>query len=110
MATFSDEPVMLCLASLCYRSFGSGTVGRFHVDTVQRSIAAGLESLPPLENDWELVWGPAVYRAPVSLLDDELMYVVRRRTGPATHVVATRHHDSPLLRSGHGTAAVIGRT
>src|SRR5258706_9964997 len=90
MANFSDEQVMLCLAALCYRGFSSSTVGRFHVDAVGRAIARGLDTLAPLEREWELVWGPAAYRSPFSLLDDELMYVVRRRRAPARYVVAIR--------------------
>ena len=38
----------------------------------------------------ELVWGPIAYRAPFSLVDDSLMYVVRGRADPHEYVVVVR--------------------
>ena len=90
MPPFDDDQVMLCLAGLTYRGFSEGTVGRFHVDLGRRAIAQGLKTLPPLAGKWELVWGPASYRAPLSLLDDELMYVARSLEVRDRYVVAIR--------------------
>lgn len=87
---YTDDQTMLCLAGLAYRGFNDAAVGRFHGDAVQRAIQHGLDDLAPVKGEWDLVWGPAVYRSPTSLLDDELMYVVRRRQAPARYVVAIR--------------------
>jgi hypothetical protein len=87
---FTDDRVMLCLAGLAYRGFNDAAAGRFHTDAVRRAVAAGLQTLAPVAGDWELVWGPAVYRAPGSLLDDEMMYVVRRVEGPPRYAVVVR--------------------
>lgn len=88
---FRDDQVMMCLASLSYRGFIEGSQGRFHTDLGRRAIVGGFETLPPLQDGkWELVWGPASYRAPLSLLDDEFMYVVRSGDGRNRYVVVIR--------------------
>ena len=87
---FTDDQVMLCLAGLTYRGFNDAAVGAFHTDVVRRAIMHGLDRLPPVAGEWEMVWGPAIYRAATSLLDDELMYVVRGRKRPSRYVVAIR--------------------
>ena len=89
-ARFSDDQVLLCLAGLAYRGFNDAAVGGLHTDAVRRAITQGLNTLSPLAGGWELVWGPVSYRAPLSLLDDGLMYVVRNRQAPHRYVVAIR--------------------
>ncbi|HEX7423498.1 MAG TPA: hypothetical protein VF311_06380, partial [Terriglobales bacterium] len=39
---------------------------------------------------WDIVWGPACCRAPVTVFDDTLVYVVRCRLTPARYVVVIR--------------------
>ncbi len=90
MSAFTDDQVMLCLAGLAYRGFNDPAAGRFHTDVVRRAVMNGLDTLAPVAGEWELVWGPAAYRAPGSLLDDEMMYVVRQHRHPARYVVAIR--------------------
>jgi hypothetical protein len=77
-AQFTDEQVMFCLAGLSYQGFIDGAAGRFHTEVGRQTIVQGLRSLKPLDGGWDIVWGPTSYRAPLSLLDDELMFVVRK--------------------------------
>jgi hypothetical protein len=51
----------------------------------------------PLVEDWELVWGPVVYRFKHVLYNDNLLYAVRRRDDPTTIAVSTRGTNSPAL-------------
>ncbi len=89
--TFTDEhKEALCLSGITYRGFGVGGGGWMHGDTLHTAISEGLENVPITKGNWELVWGPVAYRAPLSLVDDALMYVVRRRADPARHVVVIR--------------------
>lgn len=83
----TDEQLMFFLAALTYRGFSDGSPGRFHTDLIGRAIDRALKDFAPALGPWELVWGPAIYRAPLSGLDDELMYVVRNGT---RYVVAIR--------------------
>ncbi|HEV7733975.1 MAG TPA: hypothetical protein VGR62_17525 [Candidatus Binatia bacterium] len=90
MPAFDDHQIMLCLAGLAYRGVHRTGAGRFHTETIGRSIAEGLDTLPPLASGWDLAWGPAGYRAPVSVIDDTLLYVARDRQRPRRYVVAIR--------------------
>lgn len=85
---FTDEQVMLCLAALAYRGYLDASLAR--VNATRLAIARGLHTLAPLRDGWDLVWGPACYRAPVSVFDDALVYVVRRRRSPACYAVVIR--------------------
>lgn len=49
----------------------------------------------PLASDWELIWGPVVYRFDVALYNDNLVYVVRRRDAPSTLAVVLRGTNGP---------------
>lgn len=89
-AQFTDEQVMLCLAGLSYQGFLDGAAGRFHTEVGRQTIAQGLQSLKPLGVGWELVWGPMSYRAPLSFLDDELMFVARQSGTTDRYAVVLR--------------------
>jgi len=85
---FADEQVMLCLAALSYRGYLDASPG--HTNAVQLAITRGLQTLAPVRDAWDIVWGPAGYRAPVTVFDDTLVYVVRCRLTPARYVVVIR--------------------
>jgi hypothetical protein len=70
-----DDKVMLCLAALTYRGFGSVLPQSLPHTKLPELIAAGLAELSPLEKRWKLAWGPATYRAATSLFDDAMMFV-----------------------------------
>ena len=85
---FTDEQVMLCLAALSYRGYLDASPG--HTNAVRLAIARGLQTLAPVRDAWDIVWGPACYRAPVTVFDDTLVYVVRCRLTPTRYVVVIR--------------------
>ena len=88
---FTDEQVMLCLAGISYRGFfQAGSHGPLAGDVLQAPIERGLNTLAPLRDGWDLVWGPAHYRGPLSLFDEKLMYVVQDRRRSNRYVVVLR--------------------
>lgn len=54
------------------------------------ALLDGLQTLAPVKNAWELVWGPATGRDRGQVVDSSAMYVVRSRRAPNRSVVAIR--------------------
>ena len=88
----SDRQKMLCLAALSYRSYADWTPGTVRDARLRETIENGLKDprLPLLENQWSLVWGPESYRAPLSLVDDSMMFVAREVGGAKRYAVVVR--------------------
>ncbi len=89
-ARFEEARPMLVLAALAYRGFDGGLTPRLQAERLEGAVTRGLVNLANVAGPWELVWGPIAYRAPFSLVDDSLMYVVRGRTNPHEYVVVVR--------------------
>ena len=51
---------------------------------------AGLHTLPPVKDEWTLVWGPATSRSGPDAFDSAAMYVVQSRRAPTRYVVVIR--------------------
>jgi hypothetical protein len=82
---------MLCLAALTYRRYSSWIPGRLHDLGLRKAVNDGLKTFEPLPSgNWRLVWGPESYRAPLSLVDDAMMFVVRQEANPPRYVIAVR--------------------
>jgi hypothetical protein len=81
---------MLTLAGLAYRGFLDLLRGGAHTEAVRRALLDGLHSLPPVRDEWSLVWGPATSRSGPDAFDSAAMYVVQHRREPARYVVAIR--------------------
>lgn len=89
---FTDEQLeALVLSTITYRDFGLTGAGWIHGESIHTAVHEGLEDVPLTKDRFDLVWGPVVYRAPLSLVDDAMMYVVRRRDAdPPRYVVVVR--------------------
>jgi len=88
-----DEKMMLALAALTYR----GIVGneRGAQGPLRKALVPWLRALGPLGfGQWDPQWGPASFRVPLSLVDDAMVYVARRKDPPdrdrAHYVIAIR--------------------
>ena len=81
---------MLTLAGLAYRGFHDLLRGAAHADVVRRALLDGLHTLPPIKDEWSLVWGPVTSRSGPDAFDSAAIYVVRNRREPARYVVAIR--------------------
>lgn len=86
----SPEQVLLTLAGLAYRGFHDLLRGEPHTDAVRRALLDGLHTLPPVKDEWSLVWGPVTSRSGPEAFDSAAMYVVQNRREPARYVVAIR--------------------
>jgi hypothetical protein len=71
-APWTADQVMFTLAYLAYDG-ESSTDPHF----VMKQLLHDLATVAPLQQQWELVWGPALYKLPIGLLDDNMWYVVR---------------------------------
>ena len=81
---------MVTLAGLAYRGFHDLLRGPAHADVVRRALLDGLHTMPPLKDEWSLVWGPVTSRSGPDAFDSAAMYVVRNRREPTRYVVAIR--------------------
>jgi triacylglycerol lipase len=90
MAPFTDQHVMLTLAGLSYRGFANLAPGQSHTDAVRAALLDGLATLPPVKDEWTLIWGPATMRDRGDLFDSAAMYVVRSQRPPTRDVVVIR--------------------
>jgi hypothetical protein len=85
-----SEQVLLTLAGLAYRGFHDFLRGASHPDAVRRALLDGLHALPPVKDEWILVWGPVTSRSGPDAFDSAAMYVVQNRRAPTRYVVAIR--------------------
>ena len=101
MAVVRTEPVapgtdldsareMLVLSMLSYRAYHDLRPGEVQLARLRRAVERGLTELPVVADRWELVWGPAAYRAPFTVFDENVLYVVRNRTDTRRFAVVTR--------------------
>lgn len=91
-ATDAEREVreMLVLALLSYRGFANVTAPLPGTAPLRGAIARGLETLAPVKGCWQIVWGPAAYRAPFSVFDSTMAYVARGIEDPNRYVVVIR--------------------
>jgi hypothetical protein len=94
-STTSSKPAttpqeMLVLAMLSYRAYHSLRPGEVQLARLYGAVEDGLATLEPLGENWELVWGPAAYRAPFTTFDENVMYLVHDRRTPNRYAVVVR--------------------
>ena len=87
---YRTEQVLLTLAGLAYRGFHDLLVGAPHADAVRGALLDGLHTLPPVKDEWILVWGPAASQSGPDAFDSAAMYVVQNRRVPTRYVVVIR--------------------
>jgi len=90
MANFNDERVLLTLAALTYRGFQDVLGGSLHEEIVSGAVFDGLQTLAPVKDEWDLIWGPATDRDRGLAIDTNMMYVARSLSAPNRLVVAIR--------------------
>ena len=87
---FSNEQTMLTLAMASYAGFFDTGTNRMVEATLTHQVEALLQTLPPLQKDWELAFGPVTYRLPWTPVDQDMMFAVRSRSEPHRYVIAIR--------------------
>jgi hypothetical protein len=86
--TFSSNQTVFFLSLLA--NLGSGLVGS--VDEIETALAAALAScldkFKPEIGSWEVVWGPAVFQARVSVRAENAMFVAQDSSDPSRYIIA----------------------
>jgi hypothetical protein len=82
--------VMLTLAAITYRGYDLVLPEPARRQRLREVMDALLQSLHPVRDQWDLVWGPASFNAGLTGFDDAAMYVAQKRQQPSQFVVAVR--------------------
>jgi hypothetical protein len=77
MKIFNRNQIMLALSDMAYYGFTLDKAVRRNAETIQQFFNEALNNWTPLNGQWQLVWGPAVFSLPETKYDDALMYVVQ---------------------------------
>lgn len=87
---YTNEQVMLTLAFISYLGFYEISDNERASHRISRSINEALKRLRPVAGEWQVVWGPAHFRFPLTVFDDNLMYVVQSTRDPAKYAIVIR--------------------
>lgn len=87
---YSREQVMLTLAFVSYLGFAEVSSGIAGSERTYDKIRDALKTLPPIKDDWEIVWGPAHHKLPLAIFDENLMFVVKSTRDPSQYAVVIR--------------------
>jgi len=90
MKTFNRNQIMLALSYMAYYGFTMDESERRNAETIQQFFNEALDNWSPLNGQWQLAWGPAVFSLPGTIYDDALMYVVQNTLDPSQYVIAIR--------------------
>jgi Lipase (class 3) len=93
MPAFTPEQVMLTLALIA--DLGRDLTSNSCADENQlcTKIQKSLQTLAPVQGSWQLVWGPAVFKFPLVIFPDNVLYVVQSTQDKTQYVVATSGTD-----------------
>lgn len=89
----------LCMAYLAYSgesliasSSGSQNVEKKILTLINKAMLKIPVLYQPynIDPDWKVVWGPAIYKFPNAILQDNMMFVAQQITQPSNYVVAIR--------------------
>jgi hypothetical protein len=86
--TFTSDQTVFSLSLLA--NLGSGRVGS--VDDIETALAEDIDSrLDKFQSQigsWQVIWGPAVFQARVSVRADNVMFVAKDSTDPSRYIIA----------------------
>jgi hypothetical protein len=81
---WTADQVMFTLAYLAYDGESSTDP-----QVVMQELTTDLANVTPLQGQWQLMWGPTLFRLPLAELDDNMWYVVRN-TGTGEYAIGVR--------------------
>lgn len=87
---YSREQVMLTLAFVSYLGFAEVSSGLAGSERTYKKINEALGVLPPIKDQWQIVWGPAPHRLPLAIFDENLMFVVQGTQDPSQYAIVIR--------------------
>ncbi len=87
---YTTQQVVFTFAWLAYRGdplpFGAAQDAKI----VLGELKAKIHELKPLDDKWDVAWGPALHQLPFALLSDGMIVVVRSKQDPKRLVIAIR--------------------
>lgn len=87
---YDQRQVMLTLSYIAFSGFYRTGLDANRARDMRDWIRRWLDLLDPVKGQWELVWGPATYRIPFTLFDDNMMFAVRHREERERFTVVVR--------------------
>ena len=87
---YTQTQQLLTLSFLSYLGFNLASNDHRNAKAIYPLIQNGLKEWKPIAGEWDLAWGPAVYRFPFTIFDDNLMFVVKHKTQPDTYAIVIR--------------------
>ncbi len=87
---FTNRQIMCTLSYIAYLGVTNIGSNEENAKKIFPKIKKNLEELPPVKGDWELVWGPSVYKFTIAFFDNNMMFIVRNVHDPDKYVVVIR--------------------
>lgn len=94
--TKEQEQVMLTLSYIADLG-GDITTRTCEASSQMEGMITNALNTQPLVEDWELVWGPGMYRFPLARFYDNLLYVARNKSDPTQYTIVIRGTNSKAV-------------
>lgn len=88
--SYTKQQIMLTFSYMAYFGFTLEGADKKNAEIILTKFNEALKTWKPIKNQWEVVWGPAVFALPGTKFDDSLMYAVRNIEDPSQYVIAIR--------------------
>jgi len=86
----NHQQLMLVFSYLAYVGFDLPALDCYDEEKNFERLKFLLETIPSLDKQWKIVWGPAIYSFPGGFFADNMMYVVQNQKAPNEYVIAIR--------------------
>lgn len=89
--TFTEQQKLgLTFSYMAYLGFGETGTDRENAQKIKGEIDNAIATWPLTKNDWEVVWGPALFSLPGTIFDDAFLFMVRQKSDPNQYYIAIR--------------------
>ncbi|MFC1503338.1 hypothetical protein ACFL53_03160 [Pseudomonadota bacterium] len=89
--SYTKEQLMLAFSYMSYYGITHTGSAKKNAELILKKMNEALKTWKPFqEDDWEVVWGPAVYTMPFTIFNDAMMYVIQKKGAEGEYVIAIR--------------------
>ncbi|PSW00654.1 lipase family protein [Photobacterium lipolyticum] len=89
--SYTKEQLMLAFSYMSYYGITHTGSAKKNAELILKKMKEALKTWKPFqEDDWEVVWGPAVYTMPFTIFNDAMMYVIQKKGAEGEYVIAIR--------------------
>ena len=85
-----QQKIALTFSYMAYLGFGDAGSDRQNAHHILSEIKCAIASWPGMDDDWDVVWGPAVFALPGTVFDDAFLFLVRQKSDPNQYYLAIR--------------------